>query len=201
MFTGLVQDIGTVVRIEPRDGASLYEISTGLPLGDVAIGASIACAGVCLTVIDKGARSFMVEVSNATLDRTTLSDWTTGLPVNLEPSLKLGDELGGHLVTGHVDGVATLDKIFPDGGSHRLVFSAPEELAPMIAVKGSVAIDGVSMTVNMVDGHRFSVNVIPHTWSVTTLGQTKVGQKLNIEADPLARYVARRLEFSEQKGL
>ncbi|MBU6235056.1 MAG: riboflavin synthase [Alphaproteobacteria bacterium] len=199
MFTGLVRDIGTVVRIAPRDGAALYEISTSLPLNEVAIGASVACAGVCLTVIDKGAKSFMVEVSNATLDRTTLADWAVGQPINLEPSLKMGDEIGGHLVTGHVDGVATLDKIFPDGASHRLVFSAPLEIAPMIAVKGSVAIDGVSMTVNMVDGHRFSVNVIPHTWAVTTLGQTKVGQKLNIEADPLARYVARRLEFGVGK--
>jgi riboflavin synthase len=113
----------------------------------------------------------------------------------------LGDELGGHLVTGHVDGTATLEKIYPDGASHRLVLVAPEDIAPMIAVKGSVAIDGVSMTINMADGNRFSVNVIPHTWSVTTLGQTKVGQLLNIEADPLARYVARRLEFAVNKDV
>ncbi|NBX65822.1 MAG: riboflavin synthase [Proteobacteria bacterium] len=201
MFTGLIRDVGTVVRIEPRDGAALYEISTSLPITAFSIGASVACAGVCLTVIDKGPRSFMVEVSNATLDRTTLGSWEIGRPINIEPSLKLGDELGGHLVTGHVDGVASLEKIYPDGASHRLVLSAPQDIAPMIAVKGSVAIDGVSMTINMADGNRFSVNVIPHTWSVTTLGQTKVGQMLNIEADPLARYVARRLEYTTNKDV
>lgn len=201
MFTGIIRDIGTVVRIEPRDGASLYEISTSLPVAEFAIGASVACAGVCLTVIDKGAKSYMVEVSNVTLDKTTLGDWQAGHPINIEPSLKVGDEIGGHLVTGHVDGVATLEKVYPDGASHRLVFSAPEDIAPMLAVKGSVAIDGVSMTINMVDGHRFSVNVIPHTWAATTLGQTKVGQTVNIEADPLARYVARRLEFGASKDV
>ena len=199
MFTGIIRDIGTVVRIEPRDGASLYEISTSLPLDDMAIGASVACAGVCLTVVGKAARSFMVQVSNATLDKTTLGSWGAGTPINLEPSLKLGDELGGHLVTGHVDGVAVLDKIYPDGASHRMVFSAPDDLAPMIATKGSVCMDGVSLTVNMVDGARFSVNIIPHTFAVTTLGQTRVGQKVNFEADPLARYVARRLEFPLSK--
>lgn len=195
MFTGLIRDIGTVVRIEPKDGAALYEISTSLPLNEMAIGASVACAGVCLTAIDKGPKSFMVQVSNATMDRTTINSWVVGTTVNLETSLKLGDELGGHLVTGHVDGTAKLDKIFPDGASHRMVFSAPEELAPMIATKGSVCIDGVSLTVNVVDGARFSVNIIPHTWQITTLGQTKVGQNVNIEADPLARYIARRMEF------
>lgn len=199
MFTGIIRDIGTVVRIEPRDGASLYEISTALPVADMAIGASVACAGVCLTVIEKAARSFMVQVSNVTLDKTTLRDWAVGTPVNLEPALKMGEELGGHLVTGHVDGVAKLDKVYPDGASHRLVFTAPDDVAPMIATKGSVCVDGVSLTVNMVDGARFSVNIIPHTWAVTTLGQTKVGQGVNIEADPLARYIARRLEYPLQK--
>lgn len=199
MFTGIIQDIGTVVRIEPRDGAALYEIATSLPLAEMAIGASVACSGVCLTVIDKGARSFMVQVSNATLDKTNLGEWQAGIPVNLEPSLKIGDELGGHLVTAHVDGVAILDKIYPDGASHRMVFSAPEALAPMIATKGCVALDGVSLTVNMVDGARFSVNIIPHTWAHTTFGQSKIGQHVNIEVDPLARYVARRLEYPMQK--
>ena len=196
MFTGIVMDIGTVVRIEPRDGAALYEISTALPVADMAIGASVACAGVCLTVIDKGPRSFMVQVSNATLDKTTLRDWVPGAPVNIEPSLKVGDEIGGHIVTGHVDGWATLDKIYPDGASYRLVFTAPDELAAMIATKGSVCLDGVSLTVNVVDGARFSVNIIPHTWAVTTLGQTKVGQAVHIEVDPLARYIARRMEYA-----
>lgn len=195
MFTGIVQEIGTVVRIEPRDGAALYEIMTSIPLDNLAIGASMCCSGVCLTVIGKGARSFMVQVSNATLDKTNLGEWNAGTAVNLEPSLKLGDELGGHIVTGHVDGVATLDKVYPDGASTRMVFSAPEELAPLIATKGCVALDGVSLTVNMVDGARFSVNIIPHTWSHTTFGQIKVGQHVNIEVDPLARYIARRLEY------
>jgi len=195
VFTGIITDIGTVVRIEPKDGAALYEIATKLPLENVAIGASIACGGACLTVIEKTAKTFSVQVSNATLDRTNLGEWKAGTPVNLEPSLKIGDEIGGHLVSGHVDGVATLDKIFPDGASHRLVFTAPEELAPLIATKGSVCIDGVSMTVNVVDGARFSVNVIPHSWAATTLGQTKVGQKVNLEADQIARYIARQLEF------
>lgn len=194
MFTGIVTDIGTVVRIEPRDGASLYEISTKLPLEEMAIGASVACMGVCLTVIEKTAKSFMVQVSNATMDRTNIGDWFVGSSVNLEPALKMGDELGGHMVTGHIDGTAKLDKIFPDGASHRLVFSAPEDLAPMIASKGSLCLDGVSLTVNVVDGARFSVNIIPHTWGTTTLGQTKVGQRINLEVDPLARYIARQME-------
>lgn len=198
MFTGLISDIGTVVRIEPKDGAALYEIATKLPLEGVAIGASIACNGVCLTVIEKTAKTFSAQVSNATLDRTNLGSWKEGTSVNLELSLKLGDELGGHMVSGHVDGLAAVEKIFPDGASHRLILSAPSELAPLIATKGSVTIEGVSMTVNMVDGARFSVNVIPHTWAVTTLGQTKVGQKVNLEVDPLARYVARQLEYGRE---
>jgi riboflavin synthase len=129
------------------------------------------------------------------MDATTIGEWAVGTPVNLEASLKLGDELGGHLVTGHVDGAAKMEKIFPDGASQRFVLSAPEALAPMIAYKGSICLDGVSLTVNVVDGARFSVNIIPHTLAVTTLGQAKVGQKMNLEVDPLARYVARRLEF------
>lgn len=197
MFTGIITDLGTVVRIEPRDGAALYEIATKLPLDQMAIGASVACAGVCLTVIEKGAKSFMVQVSNATLDRTTLGDWKAGTPVNLESALKMGDELGGHMVTGHVDGVGVLDKMIPDGASYRMAFTAPEDLAPFLATKGSVTIDGVSLTVNMVDQARFSVNIIPHTRDVTTLGQAKAGQKVNLEIDLIARYIARQLEFKK----
>ncbi len=195
MFTGIITDVGTVTRIEPRDGAALYEIATKLPVENIAIGASIACSGVCLTVIEKGASSFMVQVSNATLDRTVLGEWHVGTPVNLEPALKLGDELGGHMVTGHVDGLAKLERIIPDGASHRLVLTVPDNLAPMIATKGSVTLDGVSLTVNMVDGVRFSVNIIPHTWAVTTLGRAKAGQAVHVEVDVMARYIARQLEF------
>lgn len=197
MFTGIITDIGTVMRVEPRDGAALYEISTRLPLDAMAIGASVACSGVCLTVIEKGLKSFMVQVSNATLDRTNLGEWKTGTPVNLETALKVGDELGGHMVSGHVDGVATLDKMIPDGASTRMAFTAPEELAPFLATKGSVTIDGVSLTVNMVDGARFSVNIIPHTQSATTLGAMKVGTKVNLEVDQIARYIARQLAFKQ----
>lgn len=196
MFTGIITDIGAVVRIEPRDGAGLYEIATKFETGTIAIGASISCAGACLTVIDKTATTFMVEVSNVTLERTNLGEWQTGMPVNLEAAMKMGDELGGHLVTGHVDGIAILEKILPDGASKRLVLSAPEELAPLIATKGSLCLDGVSLTVNMVEGARFSVNIIPHTLAATTLGQAKVGSRLNLEVDPLARYIARQMEFA-----
>lgn len=197
MFTGIITDIGTVVRIAPKDGASLYEISTKLPLEAMAIGASVACSGVCLTVIEKGGKSFMVQVSNATLDRTNLGAWKTGTQVNLETALKVGDELGGHMVSGHVDGVATLDKMIADGASTRMAFTAPDELAPFLATKGSVTIDGVSLTVNMVDGARFSVNIIPHTLGATTLGAAKTGQTVNVEVDQIARYIARQLEVQK----
>ncbi|HEY8964708.1 MAG TPA: riboflavin synthase [Alphaproteobacteria bacterium] len=196
MFTGIITDMGKVARVEPRDGAALYEIQTNFDLSAIAIGASIACSGVCLTVIEKTANSFCVQVSNETLDRTALGQWEEGTPVNLEQSLKLGDELGGHIVLGHVDGLAKLEKIMADGESKRMVFAAPEDLAPLIAQKGSVAIDGISLTVNVVDGARFSINVIPHTLKVTTLGQAKAGQQVHIEVDPLARYVARQMEYA-----
>ena len=195
MFTGIITDVGTVERVVPKDGAALYEISTGFDLSKVAIGASIACNGVCLTVIEKGARSFSVQVSNETLDKTNLSAWHAGTRVNLEAALKIGDELGGHLVLGHVDGRAMLERVEPDGESVRLVFKAPQDLAPLIAAKGSVCIEGVSLTVNTVQGAVFTVNIIPHTRAATTLGQAKQGQTLNLEIDPLARYLARQLEF------
>lgn len=195
MFTGIIRDMGRVQRIEPKSGATLYEISTHLDVASFDIGASVSFNGICLTLIEKTENSFIVQVSNETIDRTTIGAWEVGTSVNIEPSLKMGDELGGHMVLGHVDGVASLDKIIPDGESYRLILSAPRELAPFIATKGSVALDGISLTVNMVDDVRFSVNIIPHTWKVTTLGQAKAGQRLNIEIDPLARYIARRMEF------
>jgi len=167
-------------------------------MAPIAIGASIACSGCCLTVVEKGAGRFAVEVSAESLDKTLLGDWTVGSRLNLELSLKLGDELGGHLVYGHVDGVGRIVSMTPEGGSVRFVFEAPPELARFVAAKGSVAIDGISLTVNEVDGNCFGVNVISHTQAVTTLGQTRVGQRVNLEVDMLARYVARLLEHQKK---
>jgi riboflavin synthase len=167
----------------------------------IAIGASIACSGCCLTVIDKGIEKgddwFAVEVSGESLAKTHLGDWTVGSRINLELSLKLGDELGGHLVYGHVDGVGTVVSTTPEGGSVRFVFEAPADISRFIAAKGSVAIDGISLTVNEVGGNRFGVNVISHTQAVTTLGQAKIGQRVNLEVDMFARYVARLLEHGK----
>ena len=163
-------------------------------MAPVAMGASVACSGCCLTVVEKGADWFAVEVSGETLDKTHLGDWQQGWRINLELSLKLGDELGGHLVYGHVDGVGTIVSMTPEGGSMRFLFEAPPELARFVASKGSVAIDGISLTVNEVEGNRFGVNIIPHTQAVTTLGQAKPGQRVNLEVDMLARYVQRLLE-------
>ncbi len=195
MFTGIITDVGTVVRVEPKDGAALYEISTSFDLNKVAIGASIACAGACLTVIEKTDRTFLVQVSNETLSKTNLGAWVAGTKVNLEAALKIGDELGGHIVTGHVDGLAVLESVEADGGSMRLRLRAPDHVAPLVAAKGSVTLDGVSLTVNEVQGHHFGVNIIPHTWHATTLGQVQPGQQMNIEADMMARYIARQMAF------
>jgi riboflavin synthase len=163
----------------------------------IAIGASIACSGCCLTVVEKGADRFTVEASGETLDKTHLGDWKAGARINLELSLKLGDELGGHLVYGHVDGIGRVVSTTPEGGSVRFVFEAPPALARFVAAKGSVAVDGVSLTVNEVDGNRFGVNIISHTQAVTTLGQAMAGQRVNLEVDMLARYVARLLEHEK----
>ena len=196
MFTGIVSDIGEIVSVgrggEEEDRR--FVVRTRHDLTPVAIGASIACSGCCLTVVEKGADRFTVEASGETLDRTHLGDWQVGKRINLELSLKVGDELGGHLVYGHVDGVGTVVSTRPDGGSMRFVFEAPKELARFVATKGSVAVDGVSLTVNEVSGNCFGVNLIPHTQAVTTLGQAKAGQRVNLEVDMLARYVARLLE-------
>jgi riboflavin synthase len=199
MFTGIVTDVGELTAVEPggQKGDRRFVIHTRHDLAPVPMGASIACSGCCLTVVEKGPDWFAVEASGETLNKTHLGDWQKGRRLNLELSLKLGDELGGHLVYGHVDGVATIVSMAPEGGSVRFIFEAPPELARFIAAKGSVAIDGISLTVNEVDGNRFGVNIISHTQAVTTLGQAKVGQRVNLEVDMLARYVQRLLEHGK----
>ncbi|MGH6960471.1 MAG: riboflavin synthase [Dongiaceae bacterium] len=190
MFTGIITDLGRV-RAVSRQSLTRLEIETKYPTEGIAIGASIACSGACLSVVERGPGWFAVEASAETLSKTTLRTWRSGTAVNLERPLKLGDELGGHLVLGHVDGVGELVERRPDGGSLRLTFAAPADLARFIAPKGSVAIDGVSMTVNEVSGRQFGVNVIPITQRETNLGQLAVGDRVNLEIDLLARYVAR----------
>jgi riboflavin synthase len=193
MFSGIVTDIGTVRSVAPG-GTTRMEIATRHDTGDLAIGASIACNGCCLSVVEKGAGWFAVDVSAETLASTNLGRWRAGTAVNLERSLRLGDELGGHLVTGHVDGVATLRERRPDGDSLRLVLEAPAGLARFIAPKGAATLDGVSLTVNEVEGASFGVNIIPLTRRLTTLGQTAPGDGVNLEIDILARYLARLIK-------
>jgi riboflavin synthase len=197
MFTGIVSDIGEVLDVKPggQAGDRRFVIATRHDTAPIAIGASIACSGCCLTAIEKGAGWFAVEASGETLHKTHLGDWKVGTKLNLELSLKLGDELGGHLVYGHVDGIGRVAAMTPEGGSVRFVFEAPAELARFVASKGSVAVDGISLTVNEVEANRFGVNVISHTQAVTTLGKAVVGQRVNLEVDMLARYVARLLEY------
>ncbi len=194
MFTGLVRDIGAVAKIETGPGDARYIIQTRLDTESMALGASVCCSGCCLSVVEKGGNWFAVDVSGETLSKTCLGTWMQGTLVNLEPSLKVGDELGGHFVSGHVDGLATLIAIKPEGGSHRLTIEVPQAYARFIAPKGSIALDGVSLTVNEVNGPRFGVNIIPHTWTHTTLGALKNGEKMHFEIDMLARYVARQLQ-------
>jgi riboflavin synthase len=190
MFTGIVTDIGIVRKIEKR-GDTHIAIATKYDLSAVPIGASIACSGVCLTVVKKGAGWFSVTASAETLSKTNIGQWKAGTPVNLERPLRVGDEFGGHIVSGHVDGLATLKSAKPEGESVRMVFSVPAPLAKFVVPKGSVALDGVSLTVNEVKGATFGVNIIPHTLKATTLGRLKPGAKVNFEIDLLARYVAR----------
>ena len=190
MFTGIVTDIGTIREIRPG-GDTTFVIATKLDLKDLALGASIACAGVCLTAIDHGDDWFAVQASAETLSRSTLKDWRVGTRINLERALKAGDELGGHIVSGHVDAVAEIVERRRDGDSERFAFRVPDAFARAVASKGSVALDGVSLTVNEVQGNRFGVNLIPHTLAHTTFGAAKVGDRVNFEVDMLARYVAR----------
>ncbi|MEK9644592.1 MAG: riboflavin synthase [Alphaproteobacteria bacterium] len=192
MFTGIVTDLGRIRKIEKR-GDTRVEIETSYDTDDIDIGASIACSGPCLTVIEKGEGWFAIEASAETLDKTGLGDWNIGTPVNLERAMRVGDELGGHIVSGHVDAVATIVDMKPEGDSVRFTFEAPERFARYIAPKGSICLDGVSLTVNEVDGNRFGVNIISHTQSVTTFGERKVGDRINMEIDTIARYVARLL--------
>ena len=199
MFTGIITDIGKVDRIKPLNEGVLLRIETVYDPETIELGASIACSGVCLTVValpEKGtnARWFEVEAWEEALRLTTISTWENGTNINLERSLKLGDEMGGHLVSGHVDGVATVVERRPDGDSLRFTIAAPPALAPFIAQKGSVTLDGVSLTVNEVDADSFGVNVIPITQRLTTFGELRPGDRVNLEIDMLARYVARLLE-------
>lgn len=199
MFTGIVTDIGEIVAVTPgsQAGDRRFVVRTRHDMTPIAIGASIACSGCCLTVVEKGGDRFTVEVSGESLAKTHLGDWSVGSRLNLELSLKLGDELGGHLVYGHVDGTGTVVSMTPEGGSVRFVFEAPGDLARFIAAKGSIAVDGVSLTVNEVAGNRFGINIISHTQAVTTLGAARIGQRVNLEVDMLARYVARLLEHGK----
>jgi riboflavin synthase len=195
MFTGIVTDVGTVRSAEQRGDLRLV-IGAGLDLDSVDLGASIACSGVCLTVVDKGDDWFAVDVSGETLANTAADHWREGARLNLERALRLGDELGGHIVTGHVDAVTEVIGTCPEGDSTRIGIRAPQSLAPMIAQKGSITLDGVSLTVNEVsdaeDGTtHFAVNIIPHTAQHTTLGGLAQGQQLNVEVDVIARYIAR----------
>jgi len=202
MFTGIVTDVGTVRKAEQRGDLRL-QIATGYDTATIDLGASISCSGVCLTVVDKGEDWFAVDVSGETRSRTAGDMWREDAPLNLERSLRLGDELGGHIVTGHVDAVGEIVDTGPDGDSTRIGVSVPRELGAMVAAKGSIALDGVSLTVNEVrdaeDGStHFSVNIIPHTASQTTLGGLANGRQLNVEVDTLARYIARMMAVHAQ---
>jgi len=194
MFTGIITDMGRLRGVE-TPGDTRVTIETSYDTETIAIGASIACSGACVTVVDKGADWFAADVSAETLSKTTLGNWAPGTAVNLERALRLGEELGGHLVSGHVDGVAEVVERAEEGGSLRFAVTAPDALMPFIAVKGSVTLDGVSLTVNRVvdvpGGGSFEINIIPHTAAATTLGAARPGTRVNLEIDMLARYVQR----------
>lgn len=193
MFTGIITDLGRIGSVE-TPGDTRVTIETAFDTADIDIGASIACSGPCLTVVDKGAGWFAIEASAETLARTTLGSWKTGTRVNLERALRIGEELGGHIVSGHIDGVARILDSRPEGDSVRFEFEAPDGLAKYIASKGSIALDGVSLTVNAVENSRFGVNIINHTRACTTFGQLGPGDAVNLEVDMLARYVGRLIE-------
>jgi riboflavin synthase len=195
MFTGIITDVGTIRSVVQR-GDLRIEIATGYDVTTVDMGASIACDGVCLTVVEKTSDSFCVDVSAESAGLTNIGGWTAGRPINLERALKVGDELGGHIVSGHVDGVAEIVALRDEGDSTRVTLRAPEALAKFIAPKGSVAVNGTSLTVNEVNGTDFGINFIPHTKAVTTWGSAAVGDRVNLEIDTLARYVARLQDWS-----
>lgn len=198
MFTGIVTDVGRVQSVADRSDRR-FVLATSFDMDKVDIGASISCAGCCLTVVEKSAGRFAVDASAETLSVTTLDEWREGTEVNLERALRLGDELGGHLVSGHVDGVGQVVSVREEGASHRILFEAPQDIARFIASKGSIAVDGVSLTVNEVDGRRFGVNIIPHTWTETTFRRLAAGSRVNLEIDLLARYVARLREMEPSR--
>ena len=191
MFTGIVTDVGRVRAVRDTNRDRRFEIETAYDVAGVDMGASISHAGCCLTVVDKGEGWFAVEVSGETLAMTTLGAWKAGTRINLERAARAGDEMGGHIVSGHVDGVGELLSVAPEGGSHRLRIRAPRPLHRYIAPKGSITVEGVSLTVNEVEDDVFGVNIIPHTWEVTTLGSLEPGSAVNLEIDMLARYLAR----------
>jgi riboflavin synthase len=198
MFTGLVSDVGAVVAVETRNDVRRLRIACAYPLDSIALGASIACSGPCLTAVAMGVEGertwFDIDAGWETLDRTTLGEWQVGRRINLERSLKIGDELGGHLVSGHVDGTATILAREDLGTTVRFTMEAPKPLARFIAEKGSVSLDGTSLTVNTVEDTRFTVLLIPHSLAVTTWGERQAGDRVNIEVDMMARYAARLTE-------
>ena len=202
MFTGIVTDIG-IIRASEQRGDLRCVVGCNYETSTIALGASIACSGVCLTVVDKGADWFAVDISGESVSRTAQGAWTVGRKLNLERALKIGDELGGHIVTGHVDGIGEVLDISADGDSHRVRIVIAREISPFIATKGSITIDGVSLTVNEVtdqpDGTAsFAINIIPHTWSVTAFADLQAGQAVNLEIDVLARYLARMREVLDR---
>ncbi len=195
MFTGIITDIGTIRKVEQRGDIRLL-IGCGYDMSGVDLGGSIACSGCCLTVVDKGADWFAVDASAETISKTAQGLWSEGRKLNLERALRIGDELGGHIVTGHVDGIGEVAAIAAEGDSHRLTIRIGSDLAPFVAPKGSITVDGVSLTVNSVNDHNdgsasFGVNIIPHTWAVTAFADFSLGQAVNLEIDVLARYLAR----------
>lgn len=193
MFTGIITDQGKIASIAEGAGSRRIWIETKLDTGTMAIGASVACDGCCLTVVEKKPGAFAIDAAAETLAVTNIGGWREGSVVNLEPSLRLGDELGGHMVSGHVDGLAVVESVTADGDSWRLKIRVPDSLASFIAPKGSVALNGISLTVNEVEGSVFGVCIIPHTWNVTNIAALKPGGKVHLEVDMLARYVARIL--------
>lgn len=202
MFTGIIQSVGRIARLEPRGGdVRLYVDTADLDLSDVQLGDSIAVSGVCLTAVTLEPRGFGADVSNETLSLTTLGKHKAGDPVNLEKALRLADRLGGHLVSGHVDGVGKVVSVTPDGRSLRWVFEAPANLSRYIAAKGSICIDGTSLTVNEVNGHRFGVNLIPHTVEHTAFKARRPGDTVNLEVDVVARYIERLIGSGEPPRL
>lgn len=200
MFTGLVQGIGLIRGVDNSAGGSRIEVEIlTIDISKVQIGASVCCSGCCLSVVEKSETSIFFDVSRETLDKTIIGSWQAGSQINIEPSLKLGDEMGGHIVSGHVDTTTKIANISQDGDCWRIEIAIPDGFAHYIASKGSVAVDGISLTVNEVEQTHFGVNIIPHTWQNTSISDRKIGDKVNIEVDMLARYVARMMDI--EKGV